>query len=856
MVKRRSVANPHARDVAIATSCRRRQGGNSTAARRLCLVAFVSAFLPGTAAAEPDLSVLLDILASASEGEWVNVNENLFSDVWTPEYLRPLVGSPHKIIEAWSSFAWDSNRGDLIIYGGGHANYAGNDVYRWRGTTLKWERASLPSEVTVDFAGQDVTVDGPDFAPVSAHTYDNNVFVPHIDRFLTFGGAKYAQSGPFTRDRGDGLSRRTGPYAFNPNKADPNKVGGSTGSHVQREGAFPEIIGGEMWQNRDIYDYLSVGNGEPSGFISGTTAVTEENGYDVVYVTGTRNSTTQQQLYKYTLRSAEDPSDDSWQRVGSYWESFSGQGAGAYDSNLNLYVRTAGQRFVYWDLNNPGEGNRNKRFVPTATNGSFALTTAYGMDYDPVRDQYLLWRGGGSVWALRSPGKVSTAGWTITLQPPSLSEVPLGKSVRGVLGKWKYIAQLDAFVGLVDATEGNVWVYKPIGWLDPRSNNEPPGPGGAGAENVPPTVNFGFACAGLSCAFLDASNDLDGSIESWFWEFGDGANSVARNPDHTYPSAGTYTVRLTATDNEGSMDEAIQSLTVTVQLPDDTNPGDGGEGGSDEPQNGGGGGGIFQEPIIAAGEITIDHQWQRVEFGRTFVDPVVIVKPLSGNGGDPATVRLDDVDGTGFSVRLQEWEYLDGWHVTEEVGFIVMERGRHQLPDGRWVEAGSWETGGSMAFANVSFQEPFATVPVVLSAVTSYNGTDAVTTRMQEIDGDGFQVKLQEQEAKEQKHVSETVGYIAWEASSGVAGGYRFEVGRTPKTVDSSDYRLNYLAPFDVPPVFLADMQSTNGGDTANLRWKNKGPGSVEIWIDEEASRDRETNHISEDIGYLLIQSP
>ena len=138
-----------------------------------------------------------------------------------------------------------------------------------------------------------------------------------------------------------------------------------------------------------------------------------------------------------------------------------------------------------------------------------------------------------------------------------------------MLGKRKYIAQLDAFVGLV--TEGNVWGYKPIGWADPRSNKEPPGPGGGRAENVPPTINFGFACGGLTCAFLDGSKDLDGSIESWFWEFGDGATSVARNPDHTYPSAGTYMVRLTATDNEGSTDEAHQSLTVTVQLPDDTN---------------------------------------------------------------------------------------------------------------------------------------------------------------------------------------------------------------------------------------------------------------------------------------------
>jgi hypothetical protein len=42
---------------------------------------------------------------------------------------------PGSILKAWSSFAWDSNRGDVILWGGGHANYGGNAVYRWRDAT-------------------------------------------------------------------------------------------------------------------------------------------------------------------------------------------------------------------------------------------------------------------------------------------------------------------------------------------------------------------------------------------------------------------------------------------------------------------------------------------------------------------------------------------------------------------------------------------------------------------------------------------------------------------------------------------------------------------------------------------------
>ena len=69
----------------------------------------------------------------------------------------------------------------------------------------------------------------------------------------------------------------------------------------------------------------------------------------------------------------------------------------------------------------------------------------------------------------------------MTKEPAPGSAVPNGDVGTGILGKWKYIAQLDAFVGLQDAVEGNVWILQPIGWQDP---------GGGGGTNVPPTVSL------------------------------------------------------------------------------------------------------------------------------------------------------------------------------------------------------------------------------------------------------------------------------------------------------------------------------------------------------------------------------
>lgn len=60
------------------------------------------------------------------------------------------------------------------------------------------------------------------------------------------------------------------------------------------------------------------------------------------------------------------------------------------------------------------------------------------------------------------------------------------------------------------------------------------------------------------------SNDPDGSIQSYAWDFGDGQTATGASPTHTYDSAGTYTVALTVTDDDGDSDTATQEVTVTA----------------------------------------------------------------------------------------------------------------------------------------------------------------------------------------------------------------------------------------------------------------------------------------------------
>ena len=525
----------------------------------------------------PDLSALIGILAAMPEGQWAMVNLNKYSDVWAPADLRPLKAlsnpTPGVIILAWSSFAWDDNRGDLWLYGGGHANYPGNDVYRWHGTTRLWERASLPSEIKQDDLGNWNAIDGADNAPASAHTYDNNIFFPLIDRLVVFGGAAYNNGGPYLREATPTTSRKTGPYLFDPNRADGNKVGGTTGSQVMRVSPHPEVVGGEMWQNRDMW--INISGPLPATHINGCTAYVQENGRDVAYV-GANSGSTALALYRFSISDVDDPTTDSWTQMGRYWNAGSDQPACGYDPVRKLFVRTCftgGNPFAYWNLNTPGPTNNDQLVMPTDPTGEFPQLLANGtikprmcgLDFDPVRNQFALWCGDGRVWMLQPPQPpVTPAGWTIVKQPTPTSSVPDGDLGTGIIGKWKYISGLDAFMGLQDAVEGNIWIYKPVGWHNP----------GNGIVNASPTISItspksgAVIPAGQPIDILTSTGDSDGFVAKV--EFFNGATKIGESLAQPFsfhwasPPPGPATLTALATDNGGAQ-TVSNAVPISIQ---------------------------------------------------------------------------------------------------------------------------------------------------------------------------------------------------------------------------------------------------------------------------------------------------
>ena len=109
--------------------------------------------------------------------------------------------------------------------------------------------------------------------------------------------------------------------------------------------------------------------------------------------------------------------------------------------------------------------------------------------------------------------------------------------------------------------------------------------GATGTDNVAITVNAPSnqapvanaaatpqsGTAPLQVSFSSSgSNDPDGSISSYSWNFGDGTSSTSANPTHTYNAAGNYTAVLTVTDNQGATGTA--NVAITVNTPSNQSP--------------------------------------------------------------------------------------------------------------------------------------------------------------------------------------------------------------------------------------------------------------------------------------------
>lgn len=269
-------------------------------------------------------------------------------------------------------------------------------------------------------------------------------------------------------------------------------------------------------------------------------------------------------------------------------------------------------------------------------------------------------------------------------------------------------------------------------------------------------------------------------------------------------------------------------------------------------------------------KINVSDQPLRITSINTYTHPIIIAAPPE-TGNDPTTVRIINSSDTStntyatFDIKLQDWPAdpaidtdFSPTHPNEQITYVILEKGLHTLPTSSGTLKILADTTTVSSNYNLwetkSYANPAVTLtkPSVIASIVSENDATPATTRIRAVTDNNFNISLQRAEANATPHPSETVHFIAIEEGV-TTGDLRLAAGT------ASSFR-NTFKTLTIPAIsadaFLAGMQTAHDGDPATLRFRNLLENSVQLKVEEEQSKDAETIHSDENIGFVAFEIP
>ena len=330
---------------------------------------------------------------------------------------------------------------------------------------------------------------------------------------------------------------------------------------------------------------------------------------------------------------------------------------------------------------------------------------------------------------------------------------------------------------------------------------------------------------------FDGSSSVaaNGSIISHEWDFGDGSKGVGDKPRHTFASAGTFTATLTVTDSAGKTD--TESTPIIVSPPPPAN-----------------------------------------------IPPSASFSTLPSQGGAPLTISFDgsassDQDGT---ITSYSWSFGDGHTGTGKTAHhtytaatsylvslqVTDDKGARSAPLARTItveeekpenilnyEIGELVLGSD--WVRVPFTNTFAKPALFVSPPTQ-NGSQPVLTRIRNLDSTGFEIRLQEWNYLDDRHVDETVYFLALEqGTTTLPGGIVLEVGSF--TGKARKQAVSFSQQFHAPPVVLTSIISLYDKDAVTGRVVEVTPSGFSHVLQEQEST--QSRHADENVVYLALSA-
>jgi len=412
------------------------------------LIALLSAGDLASAAPRP----APDWIKQIAPGTWAEVSLNTLADVdpakdpdVNPNYpsAPPWRDNQKAVLSAWNGGAFATGYGKsgaLMVAGGGHADYYGNEVYAFDLYERRWQRLTNP------YANPTFPVeDGiwPDGTPSVPHTYDQVDYLESVNSFVmmkTEHDNTGGRSSPVVAMLSlDGLR----PPDSNASR-DFNK--GNWRLSPRHTENFTNSGGWSAYDSKRELIWANGGSGTRS-FVSFDPKPTREDG-----------------------------------RFGAF-QSFPHRTAvtdavAAYDPVNDLIVVTVFRSAPnVWaiDLAKPSAGSGgNVQLTQSGTPPT--LESAHGWEWSPMRRAFVYYRRGAGVFEFKQQGnnwRQDSWNWS-ELTSPAHTLSPAGESKNGVYSKFRIASFADAEIGLlVTQTNGPVYAFRmPAG--EPRRGPKSP----------------------------------------------------------------------------------------------------------------------------------------------------------------------------------------------------------------------------------------------------------------------------------------------------------------------------------------------------------------------------------------------
>jgi hypothetical protein len=388
-------------------------------------------------------------------GTWAAVSLNTLADVnpaRDPEANPNFPGSPpwvnnqRAVLDAWNGGALATGfgrKGALIIYGGGHADYYGNEVYAFDLETRLWQRLTNPYTTPAFPIDEGIWPDG---TPSVPHTYDQVDYHPATNSLVVMR-TQYHNLGGYNR-----------PLV----------------SMFSLDGLLP----GDSTENRNLnrrnwrYSRTNDRNHATSG---GWSAF--DSTRDVFWVNGGAGA---ESFSSFDPRPAAD--GGRFGRFQNYpRRSEATCAVAAHDPVNDIVVFTTFRDTadaIAIDLNRPGDGQAgNVKLLQTGTPPD--RQQSHGWEWSPARAAFVYYSRGAGVFELKQQGanwRTSEWKWTQLTSPDNVL-IPASENTsgsNGVFSRFRIATFDDAEVALVvTQVNGPVYAFRIPGEIQRRVPGAP-----------------------------------------------------------------------------------------------------------------------------------------------------------------------------------------------------------------------------------------------------------------------------------------------------------------------------------------------------------------------------------------------